>query len=243
MNPPFRLLSCLSAITLWVAAPAPAQITPAARALAAETAAKLQSAATIRLTARHELAKELGTGTGLDRGPIVVTFRRPNLFHAVQHAGTATREMAYDGRTLCLMHPVAGHHSLVPLRASTAEAFGDAADQRFGFRPPLAELFATDFTKTLFSEVTKADVVGTERVGWTRCRRLHFEQPGLSGDLWVGVKDGLPRRYRLVFTDAPGHPAWDVRLAKWELNSAIDASLFTRRPAADSAAIPLLKSR
>ena len=237
-----RLFLCGAAL-LAAAITAPAQITPEARTLAAQTGAKLKAAGTLRVTARHRLDAAIDPGNGLGSGPITVTFQRPNRFHALQPAGVATREFVYDGRRLCLMHPVAGHHATAVVPAATAEAFGDLTDARFGFRPPLAELFATDFTKTMFADVTAAAVVGVERVGWTRCHRLHFEQPGLSGDLWIGLKDGLPRRYRMVFTDVPGRPAWDIRLTKWELEPAVDAALFTKQPAADSAAIPMLKSR
>jgi len=85
-------------------------------------------------------------------------------------------------------------------------------------------------------------VTGTEWVGWTPCERLHFEQDGMTGDLWVGKKDRLPRRYRLTFTDFEGDPTWNIRFSKWELNMPVDESLFAKRPAADSSRVKMLKS-
>jgi hypothetical protein len=115
-------------------------------------------------------------------------------------------------------------------------------DERFGFRPPVAELLANDMATQLFRDVTSARVVGKEMVGWTLCERLHFEQPGMTGDLWVGVKDKLPRRYLLTYTGINGNPAQDIRLNNWKLNVPVEGSLFAKRPAADSHRLQMFKS-
>jgi hypothetical protein len=222
---------------------AKAEIDPAARELAKAVATKLGSAQTIRLTAKHQLDPQLGVGAKIEKGPIEITVLRPNRFYAIQPAGEQTREIAYDGATLCLMHPQLKHHALAPLKAGSIEQFADRVDERFGFRPPVAELLAKDLPGQLFLHVTSAKVMGTESVGWTRCERLRFEQPGMTGDLWVGVKDKLPRRYLLTFTGIQGSPKWDIRLSKWELNTPVDPRLFAKQPAADSHQIPMLKSR
>ncbi len=221
----------------------PTAIQPEALALAKEIAAKLQTAKTLRLTAKHEIDPAIGTGGKLGKGPIIITVSRPNRFHAIQAAGDETREIAYDGRTLRVIHPGLKHHAMETFRASSIEGFSDIVDQRFGFRPPVAELLANDLLSTLFLHVTSASVTGVERVGFTRCHRLHTVQEGMTTDLWVGVNDRLPRRMLLTFTDLPGHPTWDIRLKKWDLDAPIDESLFARRPAPDSAKVTMVKSR
>lgn len=218
-------------------------IDPAARALANAVAAKLGSAQTLRLTAKHKLDPALGVGTKLDNGPLKITVKRPNQCYVMQPAGNETRELAFNGATLCLMQPEVKLHALESVKAGSIDQFADAMEERFGFRPPVAELLSADAARQLFLNVTSASVTGTEWVGLTRCERLHFEQEGMTGDLWVAKKDGLPRRYRLTFSDMSGHPTWDVRLTKWELNVAVDESLFSKRPAADSQKVQMLKSR
>lgn len=220
-----------------------AEIEPAARARAKEVAAKLTGAKTIRLTAKHQLDPRLGVGSRLEKGPLEITMKRPNQFHAIQKAGAETREIAYDGKTLCMMHPEMKHHAMESLRASSIEEFSDKVDERFGFRPPIAELLANDLASTLFLHVTSAKLVENQWLGFARCDRLHLEQEGMALDLWVGAKDGLPRRMLLTFTDLPNHPTWDIRLKKWEFNSPVDESLFSKRPAADSLKVKMLKSR
>lgn len=220
-----------------------AGIEPAAQALVESVAAKLQSAQTLRLTAKHTMDPALGVGSRLEKGPLQITVKRPNQVHVLQKAGDETRELAYDGKTLCVMHPQLKHHALEPLKAGTIEQFADRMDDRFGFRPPVAELLSEDMASQLLRDVTSARILGTERVGWTRCQRLQFEQPGMTGDVWISEKDKLPLRYRLTFTGVAGSPAWDVRLSKWELNVPVDERLFSKRPSADSAKLQMLKSR
>jgi len=220
-----------------------AQIEPAARELAAAVSAKIGSAQTIKLTAKHKLDPTLEVGVGHETAPMQITVKRPNRFYTIQQAGAETRELAYDGSSICIMHPALKHHAIEPLKAGSIEQFADRVDERFGFRPPVAELLAHDAASQLFLNVTSARVVGVEKVGWTKCERLHFVQDGMTGDLWVGVKDKLPRRYLITFTGSPGSPQWDIRLSKWKLNGPVDDSLFMKRPAADSTKVQMLKSR
>ncbi len=203
---------------------------------------KIATAQTIRLTAKHQIDPSLGVGSKIEKGPLNITVKRPNRFYAIQPAGEETREIAFDGSTLCLMHPRLQHHALASLKAGSIEQFADRVDERFGFRPPVAELLASDAAAQLFLHVTSARVTGTEWVGWTRCKRLHFEQEGMTSDVWVGVKDNLPRRFLLTFTSVAGNPTWDIRLRKWELNAPVDEQLFSKRPAADSLKVQMLKS-
>lgn len=244
---PFRPIRSfyLSAALACLALPLPvkAEIEPEAKALAKAVAAQLHSAQTLRLSAQHSLDPALGVGGKLDAGPLDITLKRPNQLHVIQKAGDQTREFVFDGKTVCIMHPRLKHHAVESLKATTIEQFADQADARFGFRPPLAELLSADLAGQLFREVTSAKVMGTEWVGWTRCDRLHFEQQGMTGDLWVGKKDRLPRRYLLTFIQLKGSPTWDIRMKKWELNGKVDAGLFSKRPPADSSQVQMFKSR
>ena len=222
---------------------AQADIDPAALSLTKAVGATLASAKTLRLTAKHELSPLLGVGARLEKGPLQITAKRPNQFYVLQQAGNETREIAFDGKTFCIMHPQLKHHACAPLKAASIEELADIVDQRFGFRPPVAELLAEDMAAQMLLHVTSASIMGTEFVGWSRCQRLHYVQDGMTTDLWVGVRDNLPRRYLLTFTGLKGHPTWDIRLSKWELNTSVDETLFTKKPAADSSAVQMLKSR
>lgn len=222
---------------------AKADISPEADVLARAMSAKLSPAKTIQLTATHKLDSALGTHTKLDKGPLNITVKRPNQCYVIQPAGGETRELAYDGKTLCMIFPTLKFHAVESLKAANIEQFSDAMEERFGFRPPVAELLASDLKGQLFVNATSATVTGKEWVGWTHCERLHIEQEGMTGDLWIGIKDKLPHRMLLTFTNVQGQPKWDIRFTKWQLDGQIDESLFAKRPAADSSRAMMVKSR
>lgn len=219
------------------------RVDSAATGVLRASAARLQAAKTIRVSARHQLDPALGLGTALDEGPLEISVQRPNRFHVIQPAGRETREIAYNGRELCVMHPELNHHALEPLRASNIEQFAHTMDERFGFRPPVAELLSEDMVDELMHEVSSAQITGTERVGGITCDRVHLWQNGMTTDLWIGREDKLPQRMFLTFTDLPGSPTWDIRFTHWELDAPVDSSLFSKRPAAGSFKVQMVRSR
>lgn len=238
-----RGILLIAAIAALASPQASAQIEPEAASLLKSVAAKLGGAQTLRVHARHTLDPALGLGFQVEKADLDVTVQRPNKFYAVQ-TGDHQREIAYDGRTFCLIDPAMQHHALESVRADSVETFADQIDRRFGFRPPLAELLSNDVNGQLLRHVTTARVTGRERVGWTTCHRLQLVQEGMTTDLWVGVKDGLPRRMRLTFTDLAGSPTWDIRFSKWELNpplTAARAQLFSKRPGPESQRLTLVR--
>ncbi len=219
-----------------------AEIQPAAIELAKSVEAKLGAAKTIQLTATHKLDPELGVGSKLENGEIQFTVERPNRFHAIQSAERETREISYDGTTFVMIYPDLKHHAIEEVAAASVSEIADKLDERFGFRPPVAELLAQDFSTQIFREVTSAKLMDRENIDSKSCDHLHFIQPGMTGDLWVGVESGLPVRYRLTFTDIEGNPTWEINLTEWKLEAPVDAALFAKRPAADSIKVQMLKS-
>ena len=225
------------------AAPATPALDPEAAALVKSVAAKLESATTVAVQVKHTLHPSLGSGNKLDSGPIAITVARPNKFHALQPAGSETREIAYDGTTFVLISPQLGHHASAKLSAKSIDDLAAKLDKQFGFRPPVAELLSENLSATMFSDATSAKVLGAGCVNWTKCEHLQIIQPGMTTDLWVGAKDKLPRRLLYTYTDRAGSPTWDIRLGKWKLNAPVDAAAFSKKPAADSMPVQMLKAR
>lgn len=246
-----RILS-LALTALWIAGcasgPKPgastgAKMEPAALALLNTVSAKLGGAQTLQVEAEHRLDPKLGLDLRIDHGDIELAVKRPNQFYAIQSAGAETREVVFDGHILYVMHPGLKHHASEPLEAKTIEQFAQLAAERFGFRPPMADLLANNMAAELLFEVTSAQLLREEHVGWTRCEHLRLDQAGMTTDLWVGAEDRLPRRMLTTVTDMPGHPTWDIRFSKWKLNEPLDESLFAKRPAPDSQKVQMLKSQ
>lgn len=216
---------------------------PAALELLKSVSAKLGAAQTIQVSAEHKLDPPLGLGLAIDHGRIELAVKRPNQFYAIHPAGAETVEIAYDGKLLCVMHPGPKHHALEPLEAKTIEQFAQLVDERFGFRPPVAELLANDMAAELLIDVTSARLLGHARVGGASCEHLRLDQEGMITELWVGEEDKLPRRMLTTVTDMAGRPKWDIHFSNWKLNVPLEESLFSKRPASGSQKVQMLKSQ
>jgi hypothetical protein len=243
------LLACVSLIAGCASGPggnhtstSTPKLDPAALTLLKASSAKVGAAQTIQVEAEHQLDPRLGLGLALDQGRIEVSVKRPNQFYAIHPAGAETREIAYNGHVLCVMYPGARNYASEPVEAANIEQFALHMDERFGFRPPLADLLASDMAAELLIDVTSARLLRRERVGGIECEHLRLDQEGMTSDLWLGVDDRLPRRLLTTVTDMPGNPQWDIHLSRWKLNAPLDETLFSKRPAADWQKVQMLKS-
>jgi hypothetical protein len=176
-------------------------------------------------------------------GAVAVTVERPNRFLARQGIGSGEKILAYDGTTLRFQLPGVLLHAEGKLKAPDSPAVADVMQERFGFRPPLAELLAPDLVKEMAREGATIRLGKAEYVGWTKCHHLVITQPGQTTEIWVGVKDSLPRRYRITFEDSSGNDWMDTRFKKWKFDVPTTMEIFRPVPAAGSHAVPLLKSR
>lgn len=219
------------------------QICPKADVEVSAMAAKFAAAQTATVTAVHTMDPLIGLGLAARKAPIHVSVERPNKFHATHAAGDATRTVLYDGETLFVIHPGPGHHAEERLAAPTIERLGDLVFARFGFRPPLSDLLASDPRKELYREVTRVEHLGIDRVGWSRCHHIQMTQPGMLTDVWIDAKDHLPQKLLYTYTEISGSPEWKIRFRRWALDTPIDAGLFAQRPAANSQRVQMLKSR
>lgn len=223
---------CLAAMPV-VAAPAHDE---AALGVLRDVQGKLAASNTLAVEARRTTSWE-----DQNDGPVSVTVERPNRFLARQGKGSVEKVLAYDGATLRFLMPGVLLHAEQTLRAADTPALADAMQARFGFRPPLAELLAPDLIKEMSREGATITMGQTTCIGWTKCRHVVIRQPGQTTEIWVGIKDSLPRRYRITFEDASGRPWMDTRFKKWKFGVAATPELFRPEPAANSYAVNLLK--
>lgn len=211
---------------------------PAALDVLRSVQGKLASSTTLAVEARRSTSWD-----DQGDGPVSVTVQRPNLFLARQGKGMEEKVLAYDGTTLRFHLPGVLLHAEGKLMAPDAPALADAMQERFGFRPPLAELLAPDLVKEMARDGATITMGKSESVGWTKCHHLIISQPGQTTEIWVGAKDSLPRRYRITFDDASGRPWMETRFKKWKFAVPTTPDLFRPAPAAGSHAVELLKSR
>jgi hypothetical protein len=230
----FLAVFCL-AVTQSAAAP---DHDPAALEVLRSVQGKLASSPTLSVEARRSTSWE-----DKGDGPVSVIVERPNRFLARQGKGADEKVLAYDGTTLRFQLPGVLLHAEGKLKAPDTPALADVMQERFGFRPPLAELLAPDLVKEMAREGATIRLGKTQSVGWTKCHHLVITQPGQTTEIWVGAKDSLPRRYRITFGDSTGNDWMDTRFKKWKFGVPTTPEIFRPAPAAGSHAVELLKSR
>lgn len=211
---------------------------PAALEVLRAVQGKLASSPTLAVEARRTTSWD-----DKGDGPVSVTVQRPNRFLARQGKGNEEKTLAFDGTRLRFQLPGVLLHAEGKLKASDTPALADAMQERFGFRPPLAELLAPDLVKEMAREGATITMGKSTCVGWTKCHHLLITQPGQTTEIWVGAKDSLPRRYRITFDDAPTRPWMETRFKQWKFGVPTPSGIFSPAPAAGSHAVPLLKSR
>jgi len=218
-----------------------AEVDPAALKILKESAEVLGNAPFIQLSVTHVFDPVFEQILGMSKSPTDVHLKRPNKFYAIQSAGDATREIVYDGQTLCVIYPELKHHAEETVEADTIRHFADEIESRFGFRPPVAELLSEDMAAVMLDGVTLASVQDDEPVGETDCDKVHMEQEGMTIDLWVGKTDHLPRRMLITIVELPENPTVDMTFSEWNLSSSGDETPFSRRPSEDSQRVQMLK--
>lgn len=234
-------VSFLLLVSSVTAAPS-GNVAPEAAALLRATRDKLASSPTLSVVARHEGSAEITSSTN-DSAPLFVTVSRPNRFHAHQGKGPSERLLGYDGKVLRAIFPGTLLHSVAKVPARDMAGFANAVDRKFGFRPPMAELLADDLVAEMARDGASIRVAGKQRVGWTQCHHLVITQPGQTTELWLSVKDALPKRYKVTMIDKPIMPTKTITFKKWKFGVPAEPALFAPPAPAGSHLVPFYQSR
>ena len=229
----FLAVFCLAA-TRSAAAP---DHDPAALEVLRAVQGKLASSPTLSVEGRRKTSWH-----DYQDGAVSVIVERPNRFLARQGIGSGEKIIAYDGATMRFQLPGVKLHSEGKLNAPDSTAVADTMQERFGFRPPLAELLAPDLVKEMAREGATIRLGKAQSVGWTKCHRIVITQPGQTTEIWVGVKDSLPRRYRLTFGDSTSTEWMDTRFKKWRFGVPTGTEIFRPTPVLGSHSVQLLRS-
>jgi hypothetical protein len=210
---------------------------PAALEVLRSVQGKLASSPTLSVEGRRKTSWH-----DYQDGAVTVIVERPNRFLARQGIGSGEKIIAYDGTTMRFQLPGVKLHYEGKLNAPDSPAVADTMQERFGFRPPLAELLAPDLVKEMAREGATIRLGKAQSVGWTKCHRIVITQPGQTTEIWVGVKDSLPRRYRLTFGDPTSTEWMDTRFKKWRFGVPTATEIFRPAPVLGSHPVQLLRS-
>jgi hypothetical protein len=223
------LAGALSALAL-VAASLPAAavetIEPEAVALLKRMHDTVAGAKTLSFTASavHDVRNAEGQSIFLlDAAQVVM--RRPDRLRITVIGDGPSIDAIWTGKTLRAFNPgarlVASHDD------ASLEGVLKAAAQQAGIAMSVADVILAGSGKPITDGLTSAFVVGqSSLVGGVRTDVVAFAAPDAHGQVWIGAKDGLPRRLLVTHVDEIGQPRNQVDFRNWRIDRKVGDRMF-----------------
>ena len=205
---------------------------PRAMDLLKATCAKLAAAKSMSFTATvgYQYPSKLGP-------PIVYTSRydvamqRPDKLKVVMPGDAPASEFYYDGKVMMAYMPAADLVAVADAPA-TIDAALEAAYQTAAIYYPFEDLIAADPCAALTDGTILASYVGmSEIVGGTKTDMVAWASNEVFFQIWIGVDDKLPRRFRAVYRRDPFGLSNEMELSNWQLDGALAPDAFTSQKA------------
>jgi hypothetical protein len=221
---------------------APPALEPKAIEILKASSSRLAAAKTMSFTAvvSYEGPSRLGP-------PLVyttrseVTMQRPNKLRVITPGDGPASEFYYDGKTMMAYSPAANLVAVVDA-PPTIDAMLKAAFHSTAIYYPFADFVVADPYKDIADGLTVAFYIGqSQEVGGTTTDMVAFAHDNVLIQVWIGVKDKLPRRSRAIYSNDPTQLRHQMDLSNWRLDGAIPAGTFTSARAAAAKRIPFAR--
>jgi hypothetical protein len=156
-----------------------------------------------------------------------VALQRPNKLRVVTPGDGPPSDFYYDGKTMMAYTP--GANLVATADAPpTIDAAMKAAYDKAAIYFPFAEVIVEDPYENLSVGLTSAFVVGQSHViGETVTDIVAIANANVQAEIWIGVKDGLPRMARAVYPKDPSQSRYEIQFSNWHLNAPMKDSDFT----------------
>jgi hypothetical protein len=171
---------------------------------------------------------------GKDKTPIYyatvsdVYFARPNMLRVMTIADGPMSELAYDGKEVAVFSP--SENTLASGPAPDTIEGAIRLVEEGGVDLPFADVLLNDSYKNFSEGLTSAFIIGqSSAVGSTKTDIVSITSPDAHAQLWIGVRDRLPRQIWVTYSKAPGNPRHAVEFFGWRLNGPPRSSYFPRR--------------
>jgi hypothetical protein len=170
-----------------------------------------------------------------------VTMQRPNKLRVITPGDGPASEFYYDGKTVMAYSPAANLVAVTdapPTIDATLRAAFHAAAIYF----PFADFVVADPYKDIADGLAVAFYIGqSQEVGGTTTDMVAFAHDNVLVQVWIGVKDKLPRRSRAIYSNDPTQLRHQMDLSNWRLDIPIPAGTFTSARATAAKRIPFAR--
>jgi hypothetical protein len=171
-------------------------------------------------------------------GTVTMLVQRPNRLRAEVDSDRRHRQIFYDGKSLTIYGERVGYYATVPAPATLRE-LADNAEEKYGLRLPLADLFYWGADDSWKTAVKEAAIIGPGRIGNAMCDHVAVRQEGVDWQIWIEQgKTPLPRKLVITTTSESAQPQY-TSVLQWNLAPKIDAASFRFAPPKNAHKIPL----
>src|SRR4030095_4464217 len=167
---------------------------------------------------------QLGLVKNSDKGDIFL--KGPDKV-LVKHKGDkGNKEFYYDGKNLTYYSVDNNQYATAPAPPTIMEMIDEFHD-KYGMDFPAAELFYPDLVDEILEVSNIIAYLGITNVEDKDCYHIAGATDSLTYQLWV-ANDGsfLPVKIGIVYTIKLGAPQYEAVYSNWELNPALDDSMF-----------------
>jgi hypothetical protein len=117
----------------------------------------------------------------------------------------------------------------------------DEFHDKYGIDFPAADVFYADFVDQILDISNALAFLGVTTVDDKECFHIAGATDSLTYQIWVAKDESfLPVKIGIVYVMKPGSPQYEAMYSGWELNPAIEDSMFNFTPPADANKIKLI---
>jgi hypothetical protein len=224
------------------AAPPALTLEPKAIEILKASSQRLAAARTMRFKAvvSYESPSRLGP-------PLVyttrseVTVKRPNMLRVITPGDGPESDFYYDGKTMMAFSPAENLVAIADAPPAIDEALKAAFDSAAIYFP-FADFIVADPYKDIADGMVTAFYIGqSHEVGGTTTDMVAYASANLLVQVWIGVKDKLPRRSRAIYANDPAQLRHQMDLSDWRLDAPVPAGAFTSARALRARRIPFAR--
>jgi hypothetical protein len=156
-----------------------------------------------------------------------VVMQRPNKLFVEMRGDVFPNDLYYDGKTWTAIAPNEKFYSQREVAGHTVDAMIEEAYEKQDDLFPFADVLASNAYAHLTKDLSSALYVGQSTVAGVKVDHLAFTAKGLDWEIWIGMRDRLPRLMVGAYRDLERHPTFTVEFADWKLNPPVTAKTFS----------------
>jgi hypothetical protein len=144
----------------------------------------------------------------------------------VNRKGDAGEKSLYcDGKTFTYYSSDNNQYSSIPALSTIMETI-DSIHNEYGIDFPAADIFYPDLIDELIDKSDDMAYLGLTTMENKECHHIAGTTDLLTYQVWINSEDFLPVKMVLVYTSKEGSPQYEAMYLDWNLNKALDDSMF-----------------